>query len=169
MSKIKSQPVSMIEEGRIKILDKMYMLHLNVALGSYPGLLVVGLSNGSPIPLIYKDNGLQVASTDTTDADSWYRITTIGGSSAFPTGAAVGECYYSVSGLTLASGDSAYNIIGANCKNIATRTVTLLQAPAVPCETIFYEIHDSENLQSLWKIKTIIKMLASIPAGDDGS
>ena len=161
MSKIKSDAISMVREGRLNVAENIVVIHENVSTGHLPSVFVYGVFNDKRIPLVY--NYGATLTTGSIPADSWYEVLAILGGN-LPDGADTGDVYYTKDALALGAGDSVKPLeaVETNDINPVGPLASIFSIPWSPCEDIYYELHDAERIASLYSVVINTRLPAEV-------
>lgn len=166
MSTIKSKPISMIDQGRLKVAVSLSVIHKNADDEHSASVFVYGAYNGNRVPIIYTQ-GDSVAPSD-ADATAipngkWYRIESkaVGVTSAFSSSQTAGNIYYNNTGasISMAAGAAISDeatILDPVAFNVGAGYVgSVIKARWAPCEIVMYECYDTEYSKiRAWKLNT---------------
>lgn len=171
MATIKSDPIDMVEQGQVKVADKIVFYHKNSSSSLTGSVLVYGHSGEKQVPLLYScdhPTTPDYSDGDTIAANTWVYIETIAaGTSAFGDQVA-GELYYNNTGdtVTLETGDTASDIsyvsLNASAEISTDITASVAKLTWAPCERIYYEVDDIENLKNLYMVVVATSSLVDI-------
>lgn len=170
MATLKSQPKNMVFEGKIQVLDKFIIYHKNASSSLTADIIVYGAQGnltaakkGGYVLLIgtVGDTAIIIGDELAASTPKWYQAQA--DSTVTPTDLpariyAAGDLfYYDEAVVGVVSGGVAdirevtpvsLNLV-SDVDGAQPWTATVLKALFAPCQTIYYEISDIENLRSI--------------------
>jgi len=171
----------MVREGRLNVAESIVLIHENISTSDTGKLFLYGVYNDKRVPLVFAyDTAICGDDSDSIPAGSWYEVDTVatggGPDSALPTGAADGDIYYTDSAVTLTAAtggneedDRVRPLLGVSCNTInpVGPVASIFNVGWAPCETLYYEVHDAENISSLYSATVNMRMPADVHGEND--
>lgn len=176
MATLKSQPRNMVFEGKIQTLDKFVIYHRNTDASNTAKLLVYGVMGA--MTAAKQTYQLLIGTVDTTPhalgdtlTAGWYKCSadgTVTVNAVARTYVAGDFFYLETSGTVGGTGSTVFYAVGGKTLNVGPTgiTGTVLQARWAPCQTIYYEIEDIENLKSFYSALMTFKLNTDVHDGE---